>query len=275
MELSRFAITEPWLQRSEPAVLVSVSEAQGSTPRDAGTQMAVSATAISGTIGGGQLEWLATARAREILSGAIEPGPFEVALGPGIGQCCGGRVTLDFTVLNAELAASLKDEADREERSKPQVLVFGAGHTGKALALALSHLPLRTRLIDSRPEAFTGWRSPVETVNAAVPESLVADSEPGAAYVTMTHEHSLDFLITAAALGRGDAAYCGMIGSATKRAVFANWLKDNDYPAALIDRLTCPIGGSALRDKRPEVIAALTAAEIAVAVLGAHTEAMR
>ena len=78
----------------------------------------------------------------------------------------------------------------------------------------------------------------------------------------MTHDHSLDFLITAEALRRGEGAYVGMIGSATKRALFMNWLEDNGHGRDLGDSLTCPIGGSAVKDKRPEVIAALTAAEI-------------
>ncbi len=92
------------------------------------------------------------------------------------------------------------------------------------------------------------------------------DAPPGSAFVAMTHSHATDFLIMAEALKRGDAAYCGMIGSATKRAVFAGWLGDNGYDTALAQRLTCPIGGSAVRDKRPEVIAALTAAEIITAL---------
>jgi xanthine dehydrogenase accessory factor len=78
----------------------------------------------------------------------------------------------------------------------------------------------------------------------------------------LTHDHALDFLIARAALARTDLAYVGMIGSATKRATFAHWLKREGEDDRLMTRLTLPIGGNAVRDKRPEVIAALVAAEL-------------
>ena len=105
-----------------------------------------------------------------------------------------------------------------------------------------------------------------------MPEEVVRNAPPGSAFVAMTHSHSLDFLIAAEALARGDAAYCGMIGSATKRAVFAGWLAEHDLDRRLAGKLVCPIGGSVVRDKRPEVIAALTAAEILTAL---HADGMR
>ena len=89
-------------------------------------------------------------------------------------------------------------------------------------------------------------------------------AKPGAAYVIMTHDHALDFLIAEAALTRGDAAYVGMIGSATKRAKLVGDLASKGIAA---DQLTCPIGAGGTSDKRPEVIAALTAAEIVSALL--------
>jgi xanthine dehydrogenase accessory factor len=91
---------------------------------------------------------------------------------------------------------------------------------------------------------------------------VVADARPGSAFAVMTHEHSLDFLITAEILKRGDAAYCGMIGSATKRKLAERWMAENGYDTAAIAALTCPIGGDDVRDKRPQIIALLTAAEI-------------
>jgi len=86
--------------------------------------------------------------------------------------------------------------------------------------------------------------------------------------VIMTHDHALDFLIGAEALKRSDLAYVGMIGSKTKRGVFANWLKRNDEDETMIERLVLPIGGTLIKDKRPAVIAALVAAELLVALLG-------
>jgi len=259
-----------WHGAGLPVVLVSIASVAGSAPRDADAAMAVARDAIAGTIGGGQLEWRAIAQARAILEGHSSPGELDIPLGPELGQCCGGRVRLAFSCLDAALLARLQDEANAAAQRLPHVLVFGAGHTGTALARALSPLPLNVRLIDTRPDVFAGLS--VETVVTALPEDAVRGAPPGSAFVAMTHEHALDFLIVAEALKRGDAAYVGMIGSATKRAVFANWLGDNGphggYGRALAANLVCPIGGSLVKDKRPAVIAALTAAEILAALSG-------
>ena len=96
-----------------------------------------------------------------------------------------------------------------------------------------------------------------------MPEAEVESAPRRSAFVVMTHEHSLDFLIAGAALARADAAYVGMIGSATKRERLRRHLEAAGRGPARSMRLTLPIGGAALRDKRPEVIAALTAAELA------------
>ena len=90
---------------------------------------------------------------------------------------------------------------------------------------------------------------------------------PGSAFVVLTHDHALDFLIVAEALKRRDAAYVGMIGSKTKKATFRNWfLKTAGGTEDDLSRLVSPIGGDAVRDKRPAVIAALAAAEIMTAL---------
>ncbi len=228
--------------------------------------MAVTAEAIAGTIGGGQLEWMAIARAREMLAAGETATKMDIPLGPEIGQCCGGRVELSLSRLTDPSLAELRRETDGDAAQLLHVLVFGAGHTGKALARALEPLPLRAMLIDERPGSLDGFSTSIETVLTPVPEQAVRDAPPGSAFVAMTHSHSQDFLIIAEALKRGDAAYCGMIGSATKRAVFVNWLEGEGFGRSLADSLTCPIGGSAVRDKRPEVIAAMTAAEIIAAL---------
>ena len=247
-------------------MLVRVAAVRGSAPRDNDAVMSVTAGEMAGTIGGGQLEWLAIAKAREMLADRSQVASMDVALGPEIGQCCGGRVRLDFEPVDAPLLGALEMQASAQKRELPQVLVFGAGHTGKALARALAPLPLITMLIDSRPEAVEGFHHGGAVVASAMPESEVRKAPPNSVFVAMTHSHNLDFLITAEALARGDAAYCGMIGSATKRAVFLSWLAENGYDKSLGEKLTCPIGGSTVRDKRPEVIAALTAAEILAAL---------
>jgi xanthine dehydrogenase accessory factor len=101
-----------------------------------------------------------------------------------------------------------------------------------------------------------------------MPESLVAEAPPGSAFLVLTHDHALDFLILKEALARIDAAYAGMIGSKSKRATFSHWFKREGGNAAALPRLVCPMGGSTVKDKRPEVIAALTAAEVMAALAG-------
>ncbi|MEZ5871580.1 MAG: xanthine dehydrogenase accessory protein XdhC [Nitratireductor sp.] len=266
IEISHYVRVREWFEHGEPVVVVRVDAVRGSAPRDNDAVMSVTASALAGTIGGGQLEWLAIEKARALITGSGKAASLEVPLGPEIGQCCGGRVRLDFQMVDAALIGELEIQAKAQQHGLPQVLVFGAGHTGKALARALAPLPLATMLIDTRAEALAGFDHPGSMVISAMPESEIRQAPPNSAFVAMTHSHGLDFLITAEALARGDASYCGMIGSATKRAVFCSWLTENGYDKSLGEKLTCPIGGSTVRDKRPEVIAALTAAEILTAL---------
>lgn len=237
--------------------------------------MVVTLDAIAGTIGGGQLEFLAMAEARRLLEGGGRRHSMTVRLGPEIGQCCGGRVELHFSRIDRKVLDRLRHAAERAEADLPDVNIFGAGHTGRALAQALAPLPCRTKLVDTRPETLGSVDARIAAIAAAVPETVVETARSGAAFVTMTHEHFLDFLITAEALKRGDAAYCGMIGSATKRQVFVSWMRDNGYDPDSAARLTCPIGGAEVRDKRPQIIAALTAAEIISALYAGGIDSIR
>jgi xanthine dehydrogenase accessory factor len=106
-----------------------------------------------------------------------------------------------------------------------------------------------------------------------MPEAEVRNAPAGTAFAILTHDHALDFLIVAEALKRDDTAYVGMIGSKTKKATFKNWfLKSADGNEAELAFLVSPIGGDAVKDKRPQVIAALAAAEIMTALV-AHAAA--
>lgn len=207
---------------------------------------------LDGTIGGGQLEYMAIAEARRLLAAGGGAMVMEVPLGPAIGQCCGGHVTLQLTVTEGKDAPAPK---------RPMVLVFGAGHVGRALARALSLLPVALHVVDSRAEELSLLPPEVERSLTPIPEAHIRAAAPGTAYVILTHDHALDFVLAAEALARRDAAYVGMIGSSTKRASFRSWLRRS--AAGLSDkRLTCPIGAGFSKDKRPEVIAAFTAAEL-------------
>lgn len=246
-----------------PFVLVNVDAAAGSAPRDAGTWMLVSPKRIFRTIGGGQLEKLAIDKARDLIcSGGSKPVHLKVPLGPEIGQCCGGSVVVSLQLLAETEIERIAARLDEELAGLPHVYVFGAGHVGNALCEALSLLPVQPVLIDTRHEELQTAAPGIETRLVALPESVVREAVPGSAYVILTHEHSLDFLIAREALARSDVAYVGMIGSKTKLASFRNWIRRDTGKAIEIDRLVCPIGGAQVRDKRPEVIAALVAAEL-------------
>lgn len=265
-------IARDLLAKDTPAMLVSIVKVKGSTPRDPDAAMLVTAGSFSGTIGGGQLEWIALKQARKLLAKKTDEQPADVRrqipLGPEIGQCCGGQVELRLQRLAPAVAEELEHKARLEQR--PKVQIHGAGHTGKALAKALSLLPFDITVVDGRKELLDGLSC--RTIFSALPEQEVRSAEPGTAFVILTHDHQQDFLLTGEALQRGDAAYVGMIGSSTKRSVFTNWLEDNGYQRSLADNLTCPIGGTTIRDKRPEMIAALVAAEL-IGVFSGSVEA--
>lgn len=264
--------------------LVEVAGTRGSTPREKGAFMLVSQAAIFGTIGGGQLEYMAIDKARQMLFSStrgrdsrIEVGEIcatlDVPLGPEIGQCCGGRVEVLIRRVDAALAAELIAAAEAEQAHLPHVYVFGGGHVGQALASTIALLPVHGVVIETRAEALEGMPETIETRLTPMPEAMVRDAPAGTAFAILTHDHALDFLIVAEALKRNDTAYVGMIGSKTKKATFRNWfLKSADGSEAEFARLVSPIGGDAVKDKRPQVIAALAAAEIMTALV-AHTAA--
>lgn len=243
-----------------PAVLVTVAEATGSTPRAAGARMLVTADGIAGSIGGGRLEWEAAGRARAMIAGAEAAAAMTLPLGPALGQCCGGHVVLalrraDAGALDA-LRAAERDEAAR----RPAVLVLGAGHVGTALVRALAPLPVAVTWSDTRPGQLPADAG--VATDSGDPVELVRAAPPGAAAVVMTHSHALDYAITEAALARRDLAYVGLIGSRTKRRRFERWFGARGGDARALGALVCPIGDAGVADKRPAVIAALTAAEL-------------
>ena len=261
-----------FLDASPLAALVEVAEAKGSTPREKGAWMLVSPDRIFGTIGGGQLEFMAIDRAREILradpphkgEGEVD---LDIPLGPEIGQCCGGRVGVSIKAVDEAVRSMLLEQAEAEDAELPHVYVFGGGHVGHALASAFALLPVRVVVVETRADALDGMPETIETRLTPVPEEMVRDAPAGSAFVVLTHDHALDFLIVAEALKRDDAAYVGMIGSKTKKATFRSWyLKTAGGSEADFARLVSPIGSDTVKDKRPAVIAALAAAEIMTAL---------
>ena len=263
-----------FLDAADRTAMVEVARAKGSTPREAGAYMLVSRKTIYGTIGGGQLEFMAIDQAREMLADAKGPAELllDIPLGPEIGQCCGGRVEVLIRAVDDGLKAELLRNAEAEDERLPHIYIFGGGHVGQALASALSLLPVRVTVVETRAEALEGMPAVISTKLTSVPEEVARSAPAGSAFVILTHDHALDFLIVAEALKRNDAAYVGMIGSKTKKATFRNWfLKSAEGGEADFSRLVSPIGGDAVKDKRPAVIAALAAAEIMTA-LATHSK---
>jgi len=152
---------------------------------------------------------------------------------------------------------------ERYGRDLTPLLLFGAGHVGRALVLALAPLPFRVSWHDSRQDAFP----PHIPANATPiylrdPDAAIAAAPPGAFVLVMTHEHPIDLALTAAALARPDLPFVGLIGSASKRARFEKRFREIGIPDDRIAGLVCPIGVAGVADKDPAIIAAATAAQL-------------
>jgi xanthine dehydrogenase accessory factor len=254
-----------WLTTQHPAVLVEVTHTQGSAPREAGTRMLVSADDAAGTIGGGHLELQAIAQARQMLtSGDTAPHTQHIALGPALGQCCGGAVTLRFERLNERHLAQWPPIPPRFH-----LQLYGAGHVGRAVANQLATLNVQVDWIDEREDEFPlqlgttpTWPTHIQRLAVDAVEAEVAHAPPGAHYLVMTHQHDLDQRITEAILRRGDFGFLGLIGSKTKRQRFVHRFEQRGIAPALIERMTCPIGWPGIEGKEPEVIAVSVVAQL-------------
>jgi len=236
-------------QQGEACVLVTIIEERGSTPRNAGSKMVVTAERIFETIGGGHLEYKAMEMAREMLASRSQDTRLErFSLSASLGQCCGGATVLLFEPMGQPQA---------------QIAVFGAGHVGRALVPLLASLPCKVRWIDSRENEFP------EHIPAGV-EKIVSDEvvdevenmPPGSYYIVMTHNHQLDLELTAAILKRGDFAYYGLIGSKTKRVKFEHRLRERGFTDTLMARMRCPMGLAEVKGKLPVEIAVSIAGEV-------------
>ena len=251
----------------EDAVLVEVERTQGSVPREAGTWMLVFAEALVCTIGGGHLEYQAIATARAMLAGAPSPdaaAPVRYALGPSLGQCCGGVVHLRYT------RVGVADVPQLRTRLAPRrwpVALFGGGHVGTALARVLSALPCSLTWIDSRDGIFpTDLAAHTVCEHSDPVHQAVPSLAPGTRVVIMSFSHAEDLEVVAACLARqrqqGDLPYVGLIGSVTKWATFRHRLQARGFTEAELDHVTCPIGVPGIRGKEPEVIAVAIAAQL-------------
>ncbi|MBW8829756.1 MAG: xanthine dehydrogenase accessory protein XdhC [Burkholderiales bacterium] len=254
-----------WLARREPAVVVEVTVARGSAPRAAGTRMLVSARECVGTIGGGHLELMAIDHAREMLrTKELAPQSQHFPLGPALGQCCGGAVTLGYAALDSNALAHWPASAPLFH-----LQLYGAGHVGRAITTLLATLDVVVDWIDEREQEFaslttlgTPWPPHIRQVCVDAVEGEVRTAPPGAFYLVLTHNHDLDLRITETVLRRGDFGYLGLIGSKTKRQRFIHRFEHRGIASEAIDRMTCPIGVEGITAKQPEIIAAAVVAQL-------------
>ncbi|MEO7940094.1 MAG: xanthine dehydrogenase accessory protein XdhC [Burkholderiaceae bacterium] len=248
----------------EPAVWVTVLSTQGSVPRDAGTWMAVFAGDCVGTIGGGHVEYQAIAHARKGLAGQAAAEQRRFALGPSLGQCCGGVMVLQFEPVTAASQDMLRQ---RMRAALMPVALFGGGHVGQALVQVLARLPFAVRWIDSRDEVFpAALPETVQTEYSDPVQAAVADLAAHSRVLIMSFSHAEDLDIVAACLqrvrARGDLPYVGLIGSRTKWATFRHRLQERGFADDELARITCPIGIAGVPGKEPEVIAIAVAAQL-------------
>lgn len=250
-------MTDPndWLQAladlreaGQPVAIVTVVKVEGSTPRDLGAKMLVTAQGLAwGSIGGGQLEALAIADAQACL-GRGEAAHQRYPLCAKAGQCCGGNTEVFIEVLGRG----------------PLLYLFGAGHVGRALCHVLRGTPFQVHLVDPRPD----WLGSPE-----LPPGLARHGGPWEAFaggaewsdrvyaVVLTHSHDLDLAILRDLLGR-ETAYLGLIGSRTKWARFQSLLKADGLAQARLDRVRCPIGLDLGPGKAPQEVAIAIAAQL-------------
>lgn len=276
-------VAAQWLAAGQPALVVRVHAIRGSTPREAGVRMLVGggehSGEVLGTIGGGHLEWQAIDLARKALAEAhsakqpLAAWQQTFALGPTLGQCCGGSVDLAFEPLT---------DATQQAWALPpprfHLELHGAGHVGQAIARLLADIDCTVRWVDERadtaetcgadapglptPQALAALPPHIQFVSTEQAEAEVADAPPGACHLVLTHRHDLDLRIIHAVLQRGDFAFAGLIGSQTKRAKFLHRLQAMGVSNDAIARLTCPIGLPELPGKEPAVIAISVVAQL-------------
>ncbi|RQO53503.1 xanthine dehydrogenase accessory protein XdhC [Paucibacter sp. KBW04] len=253
-------------------VLIQVDRVEGSGPREVGAWMVLGEGFCQGSIGGGQLEFEAMALARELLLQENIAGfSRRFPLGPRLGQCCGGVVTLSFERLpkGAEQSQGqvLRQRLGPAAEGLMSVALFGGGHVGRAIVELLGRLPCRVFWVDSREAVFPpDLPAHVQSECSEPVERAVAEVAPGSQVLIMSFSHAEDLDIVAACLRRqrerGDLAFIGLIGSKSKWASFRQRLLARGFEEAELAQVSCPIGLAGIQGKQPEVIAIAVVAQL-------------
>lgn len=322
-------------QSSEAFVMVVIGQVKGSSPREMGTRMLVTLTDSFFTIGGGNLEHQSIQIARAMLNSDQANQYKRFSLAAGLGQCCGGVVSVLFEKITQEtawlkdlnqftqrhtecvqvtslqggqtmprlfvskntvfpslvekqypqLAKIAREHLDQAEMPKiqtvslsrgqhlvlfekmqskqPHLYVFGAGHVGNALMHVLDHQLFTITWIDTRDDQFSkDFTSGIQMICTDIPHAMIAEAPQNSYFLVMTHDHSLDLLLTEHILKRNDFSYFGMIGSLTKRERFKHRLSARGISQQSINKMVCPIGIDGIQSKKPTAIAVSVAAQL-------------
>lgn len=271
---------------------ILIADHKGSSPREAGTSMLVWDTGFSGTIGGGALEYYAVEHAQKQLDNKVLISIERIPLGPNLGQCCGGSVTLvtecfsqvnlpaetvifarpikpntpeplwvKRNLANARNGAEIPDTQLQdgwlvEAITQPHqpIWIYGAGHVGRAIIDTLQGLPFDITWVDTSADRFPDQIP--ETVTQLVTQNpaMVAKHAPqNAQHYILTYSHALDLELCHAILNHSFKSL-GLIGSKTKHARFTTKLQNLGHSGPQVSRIICPIGDPSL-GKEPKAIA--------------------
>ena len=258
------------IENGQNCILLTITDVKGSAPREIGASMIVTDTGEqTGTIGGGTLEWQATRQAQSLLAKneSYLCQEQELILGPDLEQCCGGVVRLSFELFTKAEKAQVRAKAQQSAltEKKKTLLLFGAGHVGKAMVRALADHDFAIRWIDTREKMFPAHiPDNTQTCQTAQPEKLLTDLPQDTFVLIMTHSHDQDFKIAITALQNRDISFVGLIGSGTKKARFVKRFADGGLTLDQISRLTCPIGITGISSKTPQAIATSVVAQLLI-----------
>lgn len=291
-------ITE--LKTHQQICLVAISRVEGSTPRELGAVAIVSPDGFSGSIGGGMLEHDALFQARATLDADQHSRPKgyrfwrDYPLGPSLGQCCGGFVSIMFEQINAADLAHWQDLAAHhsgflihpDDAESPifwadhsdghlglaqpltpasvPFYLYGAGHVGRAVIDVTGGLPLTRHWVDTARDRFPlSIPQDVTVIDAADPAQIPQYAPAGTIHVVMSYSHQIDFDICANLLKADQFYKIGLIGSATKWARFRSRLQQMGFAARQIDQIQCPVGLAAISGKEPARVALSVAGQLA------------
>jgi len=253
-QLNWFEAVNALNQQQQAYVLVTLLGVSGSTPRHAGTKMVVATDMAYGSIGGGHLEYKVIAEARRLLLQA-KPQPGQslkhFQLAASLGQCCGGETSVLLEYFPT---------------SGINIMLFGAGHVGRALVNILQDLPCRVVWVDSReqefPADYLSGKGNVTAIVSDEPEAEVQSMPANSYYLIMTHNHQLDFDLCRTLLTRSDFAYLGLIASQTKWKRFQQKFKQFEIDEKLYQRIKSPVGLEQVKGKLPMEVAVSIAGEL-------------